>query len=104
MSSKLTAHAPFLVLLLSTSTAQKKALLKTLDSGQESVLLEILHNLGEIEHNNPIFTAFIKKRKAFFRKFNRTLSITKRKKLLRSNKVQILRTLDVFKEALLELI
>ena len=58
MSSKLTANAPFIVLLLTTSLAQRKALLKTLDEGQESVLLEILHNIGHIEHNNPEFASY----------------------------------------------
>lgn len=103
MSSKIAANTPFLALLLTTTLAQQKALMQTLTEEQNLVILEILHNLGQLNHT-PGDLSFLSKRKAFFRKFNKINNLSKRKRHLHLHKTIVLKTLQHFQHKLLELL
>ena len=103
MSSKIAANKPFLALLLTTDIGQQKALMKTLTPDQSLVILEILFNLGNLDHDPEDFT-FLKKKKRFLRKFNKDIALIKRKKALELHKNIVLKTLQHFQSKLLDLL
>lgn len=103
MSSKIVANTPFLSLLLTTSLSQQRALMQTLTDEQAVVILEILHNLAQLNHT-PGDLGFLRKRKSFFRKFDKSVNLNKRKRLLHLHKTLALKTLQHFQHKLLDLL
>lgn len=103
MSAKLIAHGPFLSLLLTTVTPQQKALLKTLTQSQQTVLLEILHNISGLPHKS-VDIPFLKKRKRLLKLFDKNNSIIKRRLALKKNRLKVLSILQYFKNQLLSLL
>lgn len=96
-------QSAFLEIFLTTTLAQKKALLKTLVPEQVEVLLEILHNLFVLPHEKEDME-FYKKRKKFLSKFHKDISLPARRRHLIARKATVLRVLHHFRSKLLGLL
>lgn len=101
----ITKQSNFLDFFLSAATPkQQLALSKHFTQGQILILLEILHNIFNINHVEEADKTFYAKKKAFLKKFEKKRSFRLRKKLLISRIRTVQKILNHFKDKILELI